>query len=105
MPTSNDKDPSVVYLSNLALFSVLITLETWLFTLYALLARDPLQQLLCGTLTFAATLFLLTVGRPAMGGRWPRLQRGQDIGVTASQVWWVILCMVAAARLQDWVLD
>lgn len=95
MTASDDDDPKVVYLPTTGLVAVLVTLETWFFTAYSYLGdKDPFKQGVCGALSVAATIFLVTVGRKAMGGRWP-VKRGQQIGITPSQACWVTVLVIA----------
>jgi hypothetical protein len=101
---SDNKNPRIVYLSNTALFAVLATLQTWFFTVYAYLGdRNPVKQAVCTALSVAAAIFLSTVGRRAMGGRWP-VKRGEQIGLTGFQAGWVVLLVIAGGCFHLWML-
>jgi hypothetical protein len=101
---SNEKNPKIVYLPDAGLFAVLATLQTWFFTVDAFLGdQDPLKQAVCTALSAAASLFSLTVGRKAMGGRWP-VKRGEKIGITRFQACWVTLLVIAGGCFHMWML-
>jgi len=102
MAIPDDNNPRVVYLPSVALLGVLLTIETWFFTAYSFLG-DTLKQGVCSALSIAATVFLLTVGRKAMGGRWP-VQRGQQIGLTRLQACWVTMLVIAGGCFHWWML-
>jgi hypothetical protein len=94
---------TVVYLSNLGLFSTLVTLQMWILTIAAFLGKiDPTKRTICHLLTIAATVFFLLVGRKAMGGHWP-VHAGQRIGVSCLQACWVALLMIAMGGFYAWL--
>jgi len=100
---ADDRKPALVYLTNVALLSVLLTVETWFFTIYHFLAGDDLpKQVICASLSVIAAVFLATVGRKAMGGRWP-IQRGQQIALTGLQACWVTVLMMASGIFYWWM--
>jgi hypothetical protein len=104
MTIPDNDDPKVVYLPTTGLLAVLVTIATWFFTGYAYLGdKDPLKQGICSALSVAATIFLVTVGRKAMSGRWP-VRRGQQIGITPSQACWVTVLVIAAGCFHMWML-
>jgi hypothetical protein len=101
---THGKKPTVVYLSNTALFAVLASLQTWFFAAYSLFGdKHPLKRGVCTALSIAASVFLLKVGRRAMGGRWP-VTRGEQIGITGLQAVWVTLLVIAGGCFHMWVL-
>lgn len=101
---SDKKRPNVVYLPTVALVAVLVTVETWFFAVYSFFGdKDPLKQGVCIGLSLAATIFLSTAGRRAMGGRWP-VKPGEQIGITGSQACLVTVLVIAGGCFHMWVL-
>ena len=99
-----DSDPRVVYLPNLALFAVMLTVATVFLAVDSFVGdRNPVKERACTAAAVAAHVFLFTVGRKALKGRWP-LKRGQRIGVTASQACWVTLLVMVIALFHNWLL-
>ena len=102
--TTPGKDPRVVYLPNLGLFSVMLTVATVFLAVDSYVGdRNPVKQRACTAAAVAAHVFLFTAGRRALKGRLP-LKRGQHIGVTASQACWVTLLMMVIACFHLWLL-
>jgi hypothetical protein len=102
---SDKKKPTIVYLPTTAMVAVLVTLESWFFAIYSFLGhKDPLKQIVCTSLSVAASIFLATVGRKAMGGGWP-VKRGESIGVTGYQACWITVLGVAGGIFHWWMLE
>src|SRR5262245_33808330 len=104
--TMNDNpNPKRVYLPNSALLGVLVTIESWMLTLYSFLGQQArLKQGVCAALSVLASVFLLTVGRKAMKGRWP-VQRGQSIALTGWQAVWVTIFVIAGGLFFYWMFN
>jgi hypothetical protein len=98
-----DDRPKMEFLPNVALFGVLVTVQFWFFTIYSFLGnQNPDKRALCSSRSIAATVFLLTVGRKAMAGRW---QPGQPIGLTGFQACWVTILVIAGGLFHWWMLN
>lgn len=99
------KKPKIVYLPTTALVAALVTVQTWFLAVYSFLGnKDPLKQGICIALSVAATLFLATEGRKAMGGRWP-VKPGESVGITPFQACWVTVLVIAGGIFHWWVLE
>ena len=100
-----DKRREVVYLPNLALFSVLVTIATFFFAVYSWMADlDQIKQTVCLGLSIAAAIFLFTVGRKSLSGHWP-LHPGQQIGLTSFQIVWVSILVIGGGLVHAWMLN
>jgi hypothetical protein len=94
-------EPTFVSLPNVALLSVLLTLQSVWFVLYSLLGqRDPFKRQVCVLCAAATSIFLITIGRRTLKGKWP-LPRGCSLALTGWQVVWVT-CFVVLGGLFHW---
>ncbi len=94
-PLPDIKKPKVVFLSDVGLLATFVTMGSWFLSFYSFMVAKPVwKQTICAILSIASSVFLATVGRKAMGGGWP-VKRGQQIGVTLWQVFWVTLLFIA----------
>jgi hypothetical protein len=98
------KKPKIVYLSNLVLFSSILTAEMLVLTIVSfVVGNNLLKRAIVGGLSALVFLFWVFIGRKAMGGKWP-VKPGQSIGITFRQVLWVTPLVVGVGIFVTWLI-